>query len=274
MSSILLAIALVSGIGLVAGVGLAVAAIVMDMPVDQRVEQLTGALPGANCGACGFPGCAGYAGAIAAGAPTNLCTPGSDAVASVLAEIMGVESEAVARRKALVCCNGAPRHCAQRFEYEGEPSCAAASLLYGGQKQCGYGCLGFGDCALACPHGAIHLEDNIARVDASLCVGCALCARACPKGIIALQETAGKAVNRCRSEAPGPVARKQCAAACIGCGLCAKSCPEQAIVVENNLARVDPDKCTGCGLCVSKCPTKCLVQLDRGGALRRTLSNA
>ena len=259
MTSILFAVAVVAGIGLIAGVGLAVAAVVMHVPVDERAEQLAGALPGANCGACGYAGCAGYAQAIASGAPTNLCTPGGDSAAQVLAGIMGVEAQAVAPRKALVRCNGTRANCRQSFEYRGEQSCAAACLLYSGQKACNYGCLGFGDCAKACPHGAIFIEDGIARVDQAQCVGCALCEAACPKHIIVMKETEGKAINRCCSEAAGAVARKQCSSACIGCRLCAKNCPEQAITVENNLAHVDPQKCGGCGLCISKCPTGSLV---------------
>ena len=259
MTSILYAIAVVAGIGLISGVGLAVAAVVMHVPVDERVERLVEALPGANCGACGYAGCASYAGAIAGGAPINQCTPGSNAVAQALAAIMGVEAKAVADRKALVRCNGTHANCKQSFEYRGEQTCAAACLLYSGQKQCNYGCLGFGDCAKVCLNGAIFFEDGIARVDQGKCHGCSMCARECPKGIIVMKETVGRAINRCCSEAPGPVARKQCSSACIGCRLCAKNCPEQAIMVENNLAHVDPDECTGCGLCISKCPTKSLV---------------
>ena len=259
MSSILLAVAVVAGIGLIAGVLLAVAAAVMQVPVDERIEKLTEALPGANCGACGYAGCGGYAEAIAAGAATNLCTPGGDAAARALAEIMGVEAQAVAPRKALVRCNSTQQNCRLRFEYRGEESCAAASLFYGGPKACSYGCLGYGDCAQACPHGAIYFEDGAARMDAAKCVGCSLCAAACPKHIIVMKETVGKAINRCCNEAPGPLARKQCGAACIGCGLCVKHCPQQAILIENNLARVDPETCTGCGLCISKCPTGSLV---------------
>ena len=260
MTSILLAIAVVAGIGLVAGLGLAIASAVMHVPTDERVQALTEALPGANCGACGYAGCAGYAEAVAAGeAPCNLCTPGSNAVARVLAGIMGVEAGAVADRKALVRCNGTHENCKQSHEYRGEQTCAAASLLYSGQKQCNYGCLGLGDCARVCPEGAIFFRDGVAVMDQRKCVGCSRCERECPKQIIVMRETVGKAINRCCSQAPGAVVRAQCKAGCIGCRLCAKGCPEEAIAIENNLAHVDPEKCTGCGKCVSRCPTKCLV---------------
>ena len=258
MSSIVLAVAVVAGIGLAAGVLLAVAAVVMHVQADERVEQLTAALPGVNCGACGYSGCERYAEAIVSGAATNLCAPGGGGAAKALAEIMGVEAQPVLPRKAFVRCNGTRANCGQRFEYRGGQSCAAASLFYGGQKACNDACLGFGDCARVCPHGAIEIADGIARIDASKCVGCALCAMECPKRVIVMTEAMGKALNRCRSEAPGAAARKQCTAACTGCGLCVKACPEGAVAIENNLARVDQKKCVGCGLCVSKCPAGCL----------------
>ena len=259
MSSILLAIAIVSGIGLVSGVGLAIAAALMQEPVDERVQRLIEALPGYNCGACGHPGCAGYAEAMHAGtAPCNLCTPGGNAAAQALAAIMGTETEAVAPRKALVRCNGTHENRKQSYDFQGEQTCAAASPLCSGQS-CDYGCLGLGDCMRACPNGAITMEDGIARVDQDKCHGCSICERACPRQIIVMKETVGKAINRCCSRDPGPVSRKLCKASCVGCKLCEKNCPEQAIAVENGLAHVDPEKCTGCGLCVSKCPTKSLV---------------
>lgn len=260
MTSILFAVALVAGIGLIAGVGLAVADAVMHVPVDERVAKLIEALPGANCGACGHSGCAGYAEAIAAeAAPCNQCTPGGNPVAQLLAEIMGQVADEVADRKALVRCNGTHDNCKQSYEYRGEQTCAAASLLYSGQKQCNYGCLGFGDCLKTCPHSAIFLRDGVAVVDQQKCIGCSLCVAACPKDIIIMTETVGEAINRCCSQAPGAIVRKQCKAGCIGCKLCAKNCPAEAITVENNLAHVDPEKCTGCGLCVAKCPTKSLA---------------
>ena len=64
MNEILLPILLVAGIGLVLGLGLAIASKVMAVPVDEKEEKITEVLPGANCGACGFSGCAGYAAAL------------------------------------------------------------------------------------------------------------------------------------------------------------------------------------------------------------------
>ncbi|MDR1464922.1 MAG: RnfABCDGE type electron transport complex subunit B [Oscillospiraceae bacterium] len=260
MTVIFTAAAIVAGIGLIAGIGLAVAARMMHVPTDERAERLAEVLPGANCGACGYSGCEGYANAISSeDAPCNLCIPGGADVANALSSLMGVEPQRVAEKRAMVLCAGTREHCKLRYEYHGEPTCAAASLLYSGQKQCNYGCLGFGDCTRACPFGAIALRDGIAVVDTGKCVGCGVCVAACPKQVIILAETKGRAVNRCSSRAPGSISRKHCSVSCLGCRLCAKNCPEQAITVENNLASVDMDQCTGCGLCISRCPTGSMI---------------
>lgn len=45
--------------------------------VDDRIQNITEMLPGANCGMCGFPGCNAMATAIVSGkAEPSLCKPG------------------------------------------------------------------------------------------------------------------------------------------------------------------------------------------------------
>lgn len=74
---ILFPVLLVAGIGLIAGLILAVASILMAVPKDETAEAILEVLPGANCGACGFSGCSGYAQALAKGeAKPGLCAPG------------------------------------------------------------------------------------------------------------------------------------------------------------------------------------------------------
>jgi len=260
MTTILLAAAIVAGIGLLAGVGLAIAGVVLHVPVDERVERLTAALPGTNCGACGYPGCEAYAKAIAGeDAACNLCIPGGTNTAQTLAEIMGIAVEEVPERRAIVLCGGTEEACGLSYEYRGEQSCDAASLLYSGQRLCNYGCLGFGDCIKACPYDAISLRGGIAAIDPSNCVGCALCVPACAKGIIVMTESRGRAVNLCCSETSGHAVRKQCKSGCISCHICERACPADAVIYERHLARIDPAKCIGCGACAAKCPTKCIV---------------
>ena len=82
MNPILLAVLIVTVIGLIGAVILVAASIFMYVPVDERVEQITGCLPGANCGACGCAGCADYAKTIVEdGNAVNKCVPGGAKVA-------------------------------------------------------------------------------------------------------------------------------------------------------------------------------------------------
>ncbi|MBP8691688.1 MAG: ferredoxin, partial [Sedimentibacter sp.] len=68
------AVAVTGGIGAICGLLLALAAKLFHIDVDQRITDVRNALPGANCGACGYAGCDAMAEAIAAGrAPVDGC---------------------------------------------------------------------------------------------------------------------------------------------------------------------------------------------------------
>lgn len=120
MNPILLAVLIVTVIGLIGAVILVAASIFMYVPVDERVEQITGCLPGANCGACGCAGCADYAKTIVEdGNAVNKCVPGGAKVAGEIAAIMGVEAGASVPMKAVVACSGTCGKTGKRFEFEG-----------------------------------------------------------------------------------------------------------------------------------------------------------
>ena len=249
--------------GLAMGLFLAFASIKFEVQVDPKIEAISGILPGANCGGCGFPGCSGYAAAIVEqGAPMSLCAPGGAAVAAKIGEIMGasvdVSSEKVVAR---VLCQGDNTRTTKIYEFDGELQTCAAMMLYaGGDKSCVYSCLGHGDCEKVCPVGAIKVnEKGIAEVDEEKCISCGLCQKACPKKVIAMLPQSKKVTVTCSSKDKGATAKKACSTACIGCGICAKNCPVGAITVENNLAKIDPAKCISCGICALKCPTKAIV---------------
>ena len=257
MNPIVLAIIVVTAIGLIGAVILVAASIFMYVPVDERIEKITEALPSANCGACGYAGCADYAKAVVEdGAPCSKCVPGGAAAAAAVAEIMGVDAAGAGTpMKAVVACSGTCGKTNKRFEFEGIHSCQAVKGFYGGDGLCTYGCLGYGDCVAACPFDAIHIVEGIAKVDREKCVGCGACAAACPNHIISLiPEHKRKPVVLCQNQDKGGDTRKACTAGCIGCMKCAKVCPKDAITVENFLAHIDQDKCVGCQLCVKECP--------------------
>lgn len=256
---ILYAVLIISAIGLVFGIILSVASKFLAVPVDERQEKIREALPGANCGACGFSGCDGYAKAINDGtAEPNLCTAGGEATAKALSEILGADIK-TEKKVAFVKCNHGPDKAVHDYAYSGAVSCAGAAMLWGGPLGCKYGCMGLGDCVNACDYGAITVTDGTAAVNKDLCVGCTKCAKVCPKNIIEIVPCSKQPTVACSNKQKGAAARKVCTAACIGCMKCEKVCKYGAVTVKDNLAYIDKTKCTGCGECTAQCPTKCIV---------------
>ena len=257
---IVFAVVLVTLVGALGAVILVVAAKFMAVEEDPRIGQVTECLAGANCGGCGYAGCADYAKAVVLnGVPCDKCAPGGPAATAAIAKIMGLDAGSALPKKAYVGCQGTAEHCKPKYDYAGISTCAAASKLYGGPKACQYACLGLGDCTRACKFGAISVKDGVAHVDMEKCTGCGACKAACPKNVIFISDMANKPIVMCSNHEKGPVAMKECSTACIACGLCQRNCPEDAIHVTNMLARIDYAKCTGCGTCVSKCPKKIIL---------------
>ncbi|MCI8473988.1 MAG: RnfABCDGE type electron transport complex subunit B [Oscillospiraceae bacterium] len=264
MNPVVLAVLSVTVIAFLCAVMLVIASKVMAVPEDPLFPAVRECLPGANCGACGYAGCDGYAKALATGEEkrTNLCVPGGDGTAANIAGVLGVEAEDVVEMMAAVFCGGDCTLAPERADYQGARTCAAAKLLSGGPKACPYGCLGFGDCANVCPVGAISIVKGIAVVDPKVCIGCGLCSKTCPNHIIHMIPQVQKVFDRCSNPNMGKPVMDVCKAGCIGCTKCAKVCPEGAITMEGNLAHVDHSKCTGCGSCVENCPTKSIQFVD------------
>ena len=194
-------------------------------------------------------------------APVDACSPGGAEVAKKIGAIMGVEVEEGARKIAQVMCTGGG-HDKTRYDYVGLESCLAISRVSSGPLQCSYGCLGGGDCVEACKFDAIHIVDNVAKVDFDKCVACGACVDACPRNIIRIVPLNAKKYTEvpCASHDKGPVVRQACDNGCIGCKICVKACPKEgAIVVENFLAKINYDICIGCGMCSRACPRQLIT---------------
>lgn len=268
-SFILITIAALAITGCVAAVILYFVSQKFKVYEDPRVGEVEAALPGANCGGCGFPGCHGMADALvkADDISSLLCPVGGAATMAKIAGILGKEVVAAAPKVAVVRCNGDCVARPHKLEYDGAKKCAILAANFAGETDCAYGCLGCGDCVDACQFGAIKMnkETGLPEVDDDKCVACGACVKACPKGIIELRNKGPK--NRrlfvsCVNKDKGAVAMKACKNACIGCGKCMKECAFDAIKVENNVAYIDYMKCKMCRKCAAVCPTHAIHELN------------
>ena len=264
IAGIAAAAAVVGIVGIFVGLFLGVAGIRFKVETDEREEKVLSALPGNNCGGCGYPGCSGLAAAIVKGeAPVNGCPVGGEAVGRAIGEIMGVDAGESRRMTAFVHCQGDCDKAATDYDYYGAKDCRMMSFVPGGgPKTCNSGCLGFGTCVQVCPFYAIHVVNGVALVDREKCKACGKCVQVCPKHLISLIPYEAKTAAACSSTDKGPVTAKACKTGCVGCGICVRSCPEGAVKVESFHAVIDQEKCTGCGICEEKCPKKAIVRLS------------
>ena len=260
MSVIIIPVVYVTVIGIICAAVLSAASRFMYVKVDERIAALEGILPGVNCGACGYPGCSGYAKALLSGGDVkpNLCSPGGQEALAKISAVLGVEAAGLEIKKAYVHCGGKGGVKQKKMDYKGINSCFAAKQLYGGQSSCAFGCLGYGDCQSVCPSDAVCMTDDLAHIIPGLCSGCGLCIKACPNKLITLKNAASHVFVACKNQEKGAAAKKKCSVSCIACGKCARECPQKAIKIENNLAVIDYAQCSGCNHCVEVCITKCI----------------
>ncbi len=256
---IIIAALILGAMGLLFGLLLTFTSKIFAVPANPTRDAIREVLPSANCGACGYPGCDGCADAIACGkAPVNACPVGGAEVGAKIAAIMGVEPASGADRKvARVVCQGDCGSAKEKFEYFGIQDCVAASTVNGGNKACGFACLGLGTCVKACQFDAIHIDParKIAVVDEDKCTACGKCAEACPKSVIRLESVNAPVAVLCRNTDKLKQVMDVCKVGCISCQKCVKACKFGAITMENNLPVIDLEKCRGCQMCAEACPT-------------------
>ena len=261
-TTIIWTIAIIAVLGLVLALVLYFVAEKFKVEEDPRIDEIEKAMPGANCGGCGFAGCRAFADA-AVKAPNlddNYCPVGGNEVMQKVASILGYEIKEKAPMVAVVRCNGSCENRPKTNEYDGVASCKVKAALYAGDTGCSYGCLGCGDCVAACQFGALSMDPatGLPVVDESKCTACGACVKACPKQLGELRAKGPRGMRlyvSCMNKDKGPGVKKACAAACIGCGICFKTCQHGAIVFGNNVAYIDYSKCKLCRECEAMCPT-------------------
>lgn len=229
---------------------------------DERIDQVRDCLSGANCGACGYAGCDGFATALVEGkAELSSCNATSKEKKEEIAEILGLTDTGEAT-KVVVCCHGG-QDAKDKYDYVGYGDCRSMELLAGGRKQCAWGCLGTGSCVDACQHHAVTVKQKgYSEVSLSKCISCGKCISVCPKKIIKRIPASATYYVACSNHQKGKEVRELCTKGCIACGICVKQCEVGAITIVDNLATIDYTKCINCGKCAAKCPQRCIVSTD------------
>lgn len=252
------------GCGLITGLAVGLVVKFFAVEEDPLLSSVNEQMPGSNCGACGFAGCAGYAAALTKGEATlGACPSMSETAILNICKLLGVEEVKQERKIAIVFCSGDDEHASRRAFYNGVNNCRDAMLVSAGAKSCTYGCIGLGACARACPYGAIEMTDkNIAVVHPELCVACGKCVEACPKKLIRLVPESAPIHVFCSSPERGSFKRTACKAACIGCRKCVNNAEPKQMRMNGFLAVInyaDP-------------PAEELKELCPTGVLRENIS--
>lgn len=235
---------------------------------DLQISSIENALPGINCGSCGYVTCKAFAEAcVSAESLSGLSCPiGGQEVMFKVYDILGKEQITIQPTVAVVRCNGTCENREHVNKYNGPPSCAIASMTYSGETNCSYGCLSFGDCVSVCKFDAIHINSQslLPEVDEEKCTSCGDCVNACPKSIIEIRKK-GPNSHRiyvdCVNKDKAVEAESACKVACISCSKCEKACAFEAITIADNLAYINDDKCCLCRKCISVCPTGAIVEI-------------
>ena len=257
------AVIVLCGAGTVLGLIIGVVVKLFGAEVDPRMEETEELLPGANCGACGYAGCAAFAEALVQNKANPAdCPSNSEESVARICSLLGITAGEREAKVAVVMCGGDNENAREAALYNGVADCKDAMLVAGGAKGCRHGCLGLGTCARVCPFGAIEItEKGIAVVHAELCTGCGQCVEACPRGLIKLVPATVRVHVLCSSPEKGGAKRKVCSVSCIGCRKCVKAAEEGQMIMKGFLATVNTDNPPDASV-AAVCPTGCLVAID------------
>lgn len=253
------------GLGFIFAGGLAIADKKLRVKENPLIGEINDVLPGANCGACGKAGCYDFAVNVVDGSmKVNGCPVGGDDVANQIAKILGVESDLSVKIVPRILCKGGSAEAKNKpTDYNGPLTCSVMEIVAGGEKLCNYGCLGGGDCVIACPFGAIIMTDNnLPEVIEELCTGCGLCAKACPKNIIEMHPIDRNVFVFCKNHDDPKKAKEVCSVSCMGCGICARK-SDGGIEMNNFLAEINYESFDETKIPFDKCKTKAITHLNK-----------
>lgn len=263
--TIVMAAIVLFGLTLIFATLLGVAKEKLRVDEDPRIGEVNEALPAANCGGCGFAGCADFAKAVVEQrVKCDGCPVGGSDTAAKIAEILGVEVVETAPFKAVIHCGAKTSDKLGMVPYEGVESCVEANVV-GVTQACVYGCLGYGDCVAACTFDALNMVEGKPIVTYDACTGCGACVTACPRDLIELipfkQES--MLVVACANKEPAKAVKAVCKVGCIGCKMCQRLAPD-VFAVEGNVASIDYDKFSGedteeVKKVLDKCPAEVLL---------------
>ena len=263
---IIIAVAILTGLGLLFAIILAVAYKKLRVYEDPRIDQVEDMLPGSNCGACGQPGCRAFAEKVVGNEePPSKCTVSSPDGLENIASYLGVDAGSQEKRVARLLCAGGKEEAHNRASYKGGLStCRGEAVVAGGPKDCNWGCLGLGDCESVCDFDSITMnEDGLPVVNPDTCTACGDCVDICPKDLFMIMPIEQKLIVQCKSLLEGDLATDRCSVACNGCSRCASDAAPGVIKIENGLARINYELNHLAGPEATKrCPTGAIVWME------------
>lgn len=267
--SVLYSVFLLVSLGSIAAIVLYVVSKKFYVYEDPLIAQVEDLLPAANCAGCGSPGCKSFAEKLVNSEDiSNLfCPVGGNDIMKLVAEVLGKEVTEKDPTLAVVRCQGGCDVRPKTTEYQGPRSCAISSMIYSGETDCQYGCLGDGDCVVVCKFDAMYMDKatGLPVIISDKCTSCGACVEACPRDIIEMRPKHKRDLKifvGCLNEDKAGIAKKACDVACIGCSKCQDICPKDAVTMVNNLAYIDPSVCTLCRKCVDVCPTNSIIETN------------
>jgi electron transport complex protein RnfB len=280
LSSLAIAGVFMLALGVILAFALAFANRKLFVYEDPRIGEVEELLPKSNCGACGLPGCRGFAEKVVAGeiVPAQ-CSVSSEEQQQSIARYLGVDAGNVEKRVARLACGGGKHVAYMRAQYSGLSTCRAATVIGGGGKECAWGCLGLGDCVSVCEFGALSLDRHgLPQVDADKCTACGDCVDACPKFLFSIQAVSHKLWVACKNHADADTAEAACEVACTACGRCVADAGPELMQLNDNLAVVDySSNAQLTRKAIERCPTGAIVWFEnpnlpvKGAAARKIL---